>query len=202
MSTPVFEMAILGRATWNLHSLNNEGTVGNVSEPRTVVLADGRKSDAVSGEMLKHIHAQNLWLTTLDNSFSPANCAGYSNLNEPTKAPTSTTSRKKPRVTQGAFSMRPWRHVRCAICTGFSLQAVNSALVHIDPAGPSHYQSTSTAIITFMRYVVEGRGVARNSASEDGEEAGGAAAQMVYHWFGPAQGGTHWCLFSILAHRS
>jgi CRISPR/Cas system-associated endonuclease Cas1 len=51
MSTPIFEIAILARAIWNLHSLNNEGTVGNVSEPRTVVLADGRKSDAAFDEL-------------------------------------------------------------------------------------------------------------------------------------------------------
>jgi CRISPR-associated protein Cst2 len=57
----IYELAILGRATWELHSLNNEGTVGNVTEPRTVVLADGTKTDAVSGEMLKHIHAIKMW---------------------------------------------------------------------------------------------------------------------------------------------
>ncbi len=58
----IFEIGISARATWNLHSLNNEGTVGNVTEPRTVVLASGEKTDGVSGEMLKHIHAYNVWL--------------------------------------------------------------------------------------------------------------------------------------------
>ncbi|MHA1578291.1 MAG: DevR family CRISPR-associated autoregulator [Candidatus Freyarchaeota archaeon] len=57
----VYEVSILGRATWNLHSLNNEGTVGNVTEPRTVILADGTKTDGISGEMLKHIHAVKMW---------------------------------------------------------------------------------------------------------------------------------------------
>lgn len=64
----IFEIAILGRATWNLHSLNNEGTVGNVTEPRTVVLASGEKTDGISGEMLKHIHAYNVWLLQEDKS--------------------------------------------------------------------------------------------------------------------------------------
>jgi CRISPR-associated protein Cst2 len=59
---PIFEIAILGRVTWDLHSLNNEGTIGNVSEPRTVVLWDGTKTDGVSGEMIKHIHAYWTWL--------------------------------------------------------------------------------------------------------------------------------------------
>ncbi len=58
----VFEIAIVGRAIWNLHSLNNEGTIGNVTEPRTVVLWDGTKTDGVSGEMMKHIHAFWTWL--------------------------------------------------------------------------------------------------------------------------------------------
>ena len=61
-NSPVFEIAIMARVVWDLHSLNNEGSVGNVSEPRTVVLADGTKSDGVSGEMLKHIHSAHLWL--------------------------------------------------------------------------------------------------------------------------------------------
>jgi CRISPR-associated protein Cst2 len=58
----VFEIAILARAKWNLHSLNNEGTIGNVTEPRTIVLWDGTKTDGVSGEMMKHIHAYWTWL--------------------------------------------------------------------------------------------------------------------------------------------
>ena len=58
----VFEIAILARVKWNLHSLNNEGTIGNVTEPRTVVLWDGTKTDGVSGEMMKHIHASWTWL--------------------------------------------------------------------------------------------------------------------------------------------
>ncbi|NWF91377.1 MAG: DevR family CRISPR-associated autoregulator [Syntrophaceae bacterium] len=62
----IFEIGILGRVTWNLHSMNNEGTVGNVTEPRTVVLADGEKTDGISGEMLKHIHAYNVWLLQED----------------------------------------------------------------------------------------------------------------------------------------
>lgn len=60
----VYEISIIGRVTWNLHSLNNEGTVGNVTEPRTLVLADGTKTDGISGEMLKHIHANYLWQLT------------------------------------------------------------------------------------------------------------------------------------------
>ncbi|HZP27029.1 MAG TPA: DevR family CRISPR-associated autoregulator [Dehalococcoidia bacterium] len=69
----VFEIGLMMRATWDLHSLNNEGTVGNVSEPRTVVLADGTKTDGVSGEMLKHLHTFNVWLAERQKDrFCPA----------------------------------------------------------------------------------------------------------------------------------
>ena len=69
----VYEIAILGRVTWNLHSLNNEGNIGNVIEPRTLKLADGSMTDGISGEMLKHIHAARLWEVTADKSlFCPA----------------------------------------------------------------------------------------------------------------------------------
>jgi CRISPR-associated protein Cst2 len=72
-SNAVFEIGLMMRATWNLHSLNNEGTVGNVSEPRTVVLADGTKTDGVSGEMLKHLHTYNVWLAeSRKDRFCPA----------------------------------------------------------------------------------------------------------------------------------
>ena len=62
----VFEVAILGRITWQLHSLNNEGTVGNVTEPRSLKIIDPETkkivtSDGISGEMLKHIHAEMVW---------------------------------------------------------------------------------------------------------------------------------------------
>lgn len=70
---PIYELAILGRITWNLHSLNNEGSIGNVVEPRTLKLADGTTTDGVSGEMLKHIHALNTWALEADKSrFCPS----------------------------------------------------------------------------------------------------------------------------------
>lgn len=64
----IYEIAILGRVTWNLHSLNNEGSIGNVVEPRTLKLADGTTTDGISGEMLKHIHVTRLWELESDKS--------------------------------------------------------------------------------------------------------------------------------------
>ena len=61
MSEKVYEIGFMGRIRIDAHSLNNEGTVGNVTEPRTVILADGQKTDGISGEMLKHTHAEALW---------------------------------------------------------------------------------------------------------------------------------------------
>lgn len=69
----IFEIAILGRITWQLHSLNNEGTVGNVTEPRNLKIIDPKTgkivtSDGISGEMLKHIHAEMIWRLEEDKS--------------------------------------------------------------------------------------------------------------------------------------
>lgn len=61
MSERIYEIGIVGRIRIDAHSLNNEGTVGNVTEPRTIVLADGRKTDGISGEMLKHMHTEAFW---------------------------------------------------------------------------------------------------------------------------------------------
>ncbi len=61
MNNPVYEIGFAGRIRINAHSLNNEGTVGNVTEPRTIALANGEKTDGISGEMLKHIHTESLW---------------------------------------------------------------------------------------------------------------------------------------------
>lgn len=77
----IYEMAILGRITWNLHSLNNEGTVGNVTEPRNVRIIDPNTGDAIttdgiSGEMLKHIHAAYMWRMGKKSKF----CAGCKKL--------------------------------------------------------------------------------------------------------------------------
>jgi CRISPR-associated protein Cst2 len=82
MSNPIYELAIVGRITWDLHSLNNEGSLGNVTEPRTVMLADGTKSDGVSGEMLKHVHVQSLWQIAGDKLPLCSNCRTL----EPNKA--------------------------------------------------------------------------------------------------------------------
>ncbi|MEM5815439.1 MAG: DevR family CRISPR-associated autoregulator [Candidatus Aenigmatarchaeota archaeon] len=66
----IYEIAILGRAMWQLHSLNNEGSIGNVTEPRSVKIMDSSNrlvtTDGISGEMLKHFHTRIVW--TLANN--------------------------------------------------------------------------------------------------------------------------------------
>ncbi|MBS7630102.1 DevR family CRISPR-associated autoregulator [Candidatus Bathyarchaeota archaeon] len=90
MNEQIYEIGIAARIKMNAHSLNNEGTTGNVTEPRTVVLADGRKTDGISGEMLKHIHAAYLFhlakeekensLCESCKSFNPMKADGNSKL--------------------------------------------------------------------------------------------------------------------------
>jgi len=66
MNETIYEIGFVGRIRIDAHSLNNEGTVGNVTEPRTIILANGEKTDGISGEMLKHIHAEALWQQAKD----------------------------------------------------------------------------------------------------------------------------------------
>lgn len=68
MNEIIYEIGFAGRIRIDAHSLNNEGTVGNVTEPRTIVLANGEKTDGISGEMLKHIHAEVLWQLAKDKN--------------------------------------------------------------------------------------------------------------------------------------
>lgn len=65
MTTHVYSLSICGRATINLHSLNNEGGEGNQTQTRMVdiVGSDGRlhNVNAISGDMFKHIQAEHLY---------------------------------------------------------------------------------------------------------------------------------------------
>ena len=54
------------RIKLNGEALNNEGSVGNVMRPRTIELLDGVRN-AISGDMLKHLHSRNLMLLADDD---------------------------------------------------------------------------------------------------------------------------------------
>lgn len=62
--TPMYALSIAGRLTLEMHSLNNEGGEGNQTTTRMVTLVnpDGEvfTVNAISGDMLKHIHAEHL----------------------------------------------------------------------------------------------------------------------------------------------
>jgi len=173
----IFEIAIMARVTWDLHSLNNEGTVGNVTEPRTVVLADGRKTDGVSGEMLKHIHTYNLWLLRED---SIALCPACRRL-QPQKA--DLPEYRDSDAFKGVNNLEAMKRAinNCALCDlhGFLMQrpaiarrstvefgwAIGIPEVHRD-------------IHIHARHSMEERGAQREEAEREAREV---AAQMVYH---------------------
>lgn len=63
-----YQIAVMARLGWNLHSMNNEGSVGNVTMGRKVTLPRSTargietfETDMVSGEMLKHGFVESLW---------------------------------------------------------------------------------------------------------------------------------------------
>lgn len=98
----LYELAILGRVTWQMHSSNNEGTVGNVTEPRTIVLADGTRTDGISGEMLKHLHALKLWELEADKTKFCKPCQGL----QPERANAAVQGSSPEDVVQNALACR------------------------------------------------------------------------------------------------
>ena len=185
MSGNVFEIAILARAVWDLHSLNNEGTVGNVTEPRTVILANGSKSDGVSGEMLKHHHAFNVWLVANDKSIFCEPCQ--------TLRPQRADALGKLAKKQGEEAAILERLLKgCALCDlhGF-LKTAEAIPRHSTVefgwavALPDSFQRD---VHTHARHEVEGR-VRHQSESGQREEGEQDSAQMVYHR--PTRSGTY-----------
>lgn len=56
--TPVYELSVNARVTWQAHSLSNAGNNGsNRLLARTQLLADGTETDACHGNINKHMHA-------------------------------------------------------------------------------------------------------------------------------------------------
>jgi len=104
----VYEIGIVGRIRIDAHSLNNEGTVGNVTEPRTIMLADGRKTDGISGEMLKHIHTEAFWQLAKERNVTL--CQACQTL-RPEKA------NKNPNVTEANEVKEALNEaLKCALC--------------------------------------------------------------------------------------
>jgi len=179
----VFEIAILARVTWDLHSLNNEGTVGNVTEPRTIVLWDGTKTDGVSGEMMKHIHAYWTWLQAKTGNLSlcPA-CQSF----QPQRADAAPQGLNRNDNAQAMHTAIE----RCILCDlhGFLVQRPTIHRQSVVEFGwivgvPGKFHRD---IHIHARHAVAERGVSAESRgeSEEGEqpqERTEVAAQMPYH---------------------
>jgi CRISPR-associated protein Cst2 len=115
MNEAIYEIGFAGRIRIDAHSLNNEGTVGNVTEPRTIVLANGEKTDGISGEMLKHIHTEALWQLAKEQKISLCRAC---QILSPMKADANETI-KKMKVKEALNEA-----LKCAICDmhGFLVQ--------------------------------------------------------------------------------
>lgn len=116
MKETVYEVGFASRIQIDAHSLNNEGTVGNVTEPRTIVLANGQKTDGISGEMLKHIHTEVLWQLAKERKMPL--CPACQILS-PMKADANETIKKMKKVEDALNEA-----LKCTICDthGFLLQ--------------------------------------------------------------------------------
>ncbi len=114
----VYEIGILGRIQIDAHSLNNEGAIGNVTEPRTVVLSDGSKTDGISGEMLKHVHVEAMWQLAKERGQSL--CPPCQKLSPMRADENSTIKKFKQEQVSEALS----EALKCTICDihGFLIQ--------------------------------------------------------------------------------
>lgn len=61
------KMAMMIRLQLAGESLNNEGTIGNVIQPRQIEFSNGEVRQAISGEMFKHYHSRNVRLLAEDD---------------------------------------------------------------------------------------------------------------------------------------
>lgn len=61
------KLAIMMRIELKGEALNNEGTIGNIMQPRQISLNNGEVRQAISGGMLKHYHSRNLTLLADEN---------------------------------------------------------------------------------------------------------------------------------------
>lgn len=175
----VFEIGILARVTWNLHSLNNEGTLGNVTEPRVVVLADGTKTDGVSGEMLKHIHAFWCWV----EQFQQGNLCSACKILDPRRA--DRDRQQQPGSWRGQNNELYEKAVQqCVLCDlhGFLVQKPpisRSSTAEFGWAVALRTQSHRD-IHTHARHFMGERG--QPAAPEEPERREGEPhAQMLYH---------------------
>ncbi len=179
----VYEIAILGRATWQLHSLNNEGTVGNVTEPRSVTIIDPNTktpitTDGISGEMLKHIHTGLMWAITDKNDL----CEACKVLNPEKFNAIPNQGKPVQEVLENALKA-------CEICDlhGFLVTRPTVSRKSTIEFGwalgiPDIYRD----IHTHARHALGEKETVEDN-TEDGEETetepktGGASTQMVYH---------------------
>ena len=183
-SEEVYEIAILGRAVWQLHSLNNEGTVGNVTEPRNVRIVDPNTkkavtTDGVSGEMLKHIHTEIMWTLAEKKNL----CDACKILN-PEKF-NFVIKKKKIKVNDVESALQEALKL-CDICDvhGFLIEKPTVSRKSTVEFGwalgiPEVYRD----IHTHARHAPGEKGKTKSENQKDGDEEdkGGVSTQMVYH---------------------
>ena len=179
MDGKIYEIAILGRVVWQLHSLNNEGTVGNVTEPRSIRIIDPNTkkvvtTDGVSGEMLKHIHTEIMWaLDDKNNLCDACKVLNPEKFNFAIKTKKVTAKDVEDALKQALET--------CDICDvqGFLLERPTASRKSTVEFGwalgiPEVYRD----IHTHARHALGEKG---KSESQEEQEAEGVTTQMVYH---------------------
>lgn len=177
MNEIVYEIGLVGRIRIDAHSLNNEGTVGNVTEPRTIVLANGEKTDGISGEMLKHIHAEALWQLAKDRK-TPL-CTACDKLS-PMKA------EANQKLNDMSVELALSEALQCSICDahGFLVQKPT-----INRKSTVEFGWAIALPNKFYRDIHVHTRVASGEKKRKSSEEGGVSEQMIYNR--PTRSGTY-----------
>lgn len=179
----IYEIAILGRATWQLHSLNNEGTVGNVTEPRNVRIIDPNTkqavtTDGISGEMLKHIHTEIMWvLADKSNLCEACKILNPEKFNYTVKKQKQLQKNKAADVLQEALQT-------CDICDvhGFLIEKPTvSRKSTIEFGWALGVPEVCRDIHTHARHAHGEKSKEKSKSEGEDAEESGISTQMVYH---------------------
>jgi CRISPR-associated protein Cst2 len=150
-----------------------------VSEPRTVVLWDGTKSDGISGEMLKHIHAQNVWLVSESKSQFCESCRSMNPQKADKNPEVLWVKAAKDKLAGAAMSVAI---STCTLCDlhGFLVQRPTIARASTVEFGwaVAVRDGFHRDIHLHARHAVEARAEAPEGENEAASEVSG---QIIYH---------------------
>jgi CRISPR-associated protein Cst2 len=194
----LFSVSISGRATMNLHSLNNEGGEGNHIQTRMVDIVDAggklHPVNAVSGDMFKHIFVEHFHALALEHGLKL--CAGCRTMNaNRLNADPDFAAALKDKSNAETMNMIPqW----CAMddVAGILITQGNRSVGRKGVLELSWVTGIPEKVKTDSFFHVK---YAPDSRAKTGEEGGGNSGQAIFHR--PASSGQYALVAHLEAYR-